>query len=126
MDEKALDTGYAWIDLAADHVYKCLTVVNANLGDFKTGYTQHLFEVIDLNCTESIPVVSSELATEAGVTHNIEVFVTKKPCALETCPVGEIQDLYTCGCKAMQPVLGELIDSSATGFNMIARLDINT
>jgi hypothetical protein len=111
-NEKETDTGFAWDGVSDDQEFKCLTLKNTNLGDYNTGYRQVLFEVIDLNCTETIPVKRSEHTDAPGDIVDLQIEVTKKPCELVTCPDGEIQDLYMCGCNPMRPILGELVETT--------------
>lgn len=49
--------------------------------------------------------------------------VTKKPCVLETCPTGEIQDLYTCGCVSLAESQGEVFNINTTEATHV-RLDV--
>lgn len=82
-----------------------------------------LFDVNDANCTETVPLVRTPNSGLSETDASIEVTVTKKPCALVSCPDGEIQDLYTCGCKVLDPHEGILIDYSVEGTLNQARLD---
>jgi len=60
----------------------------------------------------------------SGDVYDIAIEVTKKPCAIETCPIGQIQDLYMCGCNDLQPAIGELFDFSVANTLFTARKDV--
>lgn len=109
VDEKATDTGFAWNELSKSQ--PCLTMEDMNYGDFVTGYRQYLFQVTDLNCTDSLALVRSTKAKNSGDEYKINLSVTKKPCEIDQCP-GQIQDLYMCNCIDLQASVGELFDFS--------------
>lgn len=50
------------------------------------------------------------------------ISVTKKPCDLVVCETGEIQDLTSCSCNAIEASIGELIEF-ATSTDSSVRLD---
>jgi len=54
--------------------------------------------------------VRSANAQNAGTVVDFTIKVEKKACEIITCPAGEVQDAYFCGCMTEPEVVGELID----------------
>jgi len=108
--ESATATGSAW-DSPKD-VFECVTLDNVNYDDFVTGYTQILFTAKDdkLTCEETIKLVKSENAADAGTEVEFTIKVDKKVCEIVVCPTGEVQDAYMCGCMEEPASQGVLMD----------------
>lgn len=111
--EKTTATGSAW-DAPKD-VFECVTLENVNYEDFVTGYTQILFTAKDdkLLCEETIKLVKSTNAADAGTEVEFTIKVEKKVCETVECPIGEVQEAYMCGCMEEPASQGVLMDFDA-------------
>lgn len=71
--ENATDDGFIWNSLDGDYQFNCVDLINDNLGDFTTGYSQWLFKAkySTENCTEEIELNR----TDGGVADVITVYV---------------------------------------------------
>lgn len=82
VNEIATENGFAWEAPAKDTKYKCIELVNPNLGDYKTGYVQYLYKSLDkdLICEETIKLTRSKNHKDAGKVVDLKIFVEKKAC----------------------------------------------
>jgi len=125
ISEQATATGYEWI-VPAEDAFNCITLTNSNSGDFTTGYTQFVFTALDdfgdsLTCNENISLVRSDNSANPGEVVEFAIDIVKKICDIITCPTGEVQDAYFCGCITEPAVEGTLIDLGDLTAERVAR-----
>jgi len=93
------ETGYTWEAPAPDTVWNCVNLINANFGDFNTGYSQWLFESkdFDVNCEEDVVLTRTDGAGED--TFKFTIFRGHCPAPETPCETGTIQNLDVTSCE---------------------------
>jgi hypothetical protein len=83
-------------------------LLNANYGEFNTGYIQWFFQAKDtqLDCTETVILTK----TDGSGLDLVNIHVKKGSCEVKECEEGKIQnlDLDSCLCEPLHAHHGEL------------------
>jgi hypothetical protein len=102
--------GFTWESPKQE--FKCIELLNNNLGDFVTGWEQWHFKAFDRDedCEEDVILKKADGSGE----DTVKVKVLKGHCKVIDCPEGEIQDmkLDACTCNPLAAAVGTLIDTS--------------